>query len=85
MNIVFRESFQYGVTSSFNTSFYFSCRNSRMSEEQAKKNFERAMRLEHEFKHYFTGLTQIFKYLLFFTQSFINMHYYPIQNPIIVL
>ena len=26
-----------------------------MSEEQAKKNYERAMRLEHEFKHYFTG------------------------------
>ena len=36
-----------------------SCRNTRMTPEQAKKNFERAMRLEHEFKHYFTG-TELF-------------------------
>ncbi|XP_063693820.1 disks large homolog 2-like isoform X2 [Bolinopsis microptera] len=34
-------------------------RNSRMSEEQAKKNYERAMRLEHEFKHYFTACVSI--------------------------
>ena len=32
-----------------------------MSEEQAKKNYERAMRLEHEFKHYFTGNSRHFQ------------------------
>ena len=36
-----------------------SCRNSRMSEELAKKNFERAMRLEHDFKHYFTACVSV--------------------------
>lgn len=36
-----------------------SCRNTRMTPEQAKKNFERAMRLEHEFKHYFTACVSV--------------------------
>jgi hypothetical protein len=29
--------------------------NRRMTEEQAKKTFERALKMEHEFGEYFTG------------------------------
>lgn len=33
--------------------------NKRMTEEQAKKTFERAMKMEQEFGEYFTGKTEI--------------------------
>lgn len=40
--------------------FYFECfdcreMNRRMTEEQAKKTFERALKMEQEFGEYFTG------------------------------
>lgn len=37
--------------------FFFSRRemNRRMTEEQAKKTYERALKMEHEFGEYFTG------------------------------
>lgn len=31
--------------------------NRRMTDEQAKKTFERALKMEHEFGEYFTGKT----------------------------
>ena len=36
--------------------FSFREMNRRMTEEQAKKTFERAIKMEHEFGEYFTGL-----------------------------
>lgn len=40
---------------------FWSCRelNRRMTDEQAKKTFERALKMEHEFGEYFTGINEI--------------------------
>jgi disks large protein 1 len=41
--------------------------NKRMTEEQAKKTFERAMKMEQEFGEYFTGRIEMIAYTVQFT------------------
>lgn len=38
--------------------------NKRMTEEQAKKTFERAMKMEQEFGEYFTGKTGAIEWIV---------------------
>lgn len=46
--------------------------NRRMTEEQAKKTFERALKMEQEFGEYFTGMNRLssFYYILSFSPKF---------------
>lgn len=39
----------------YNSAYYFREMNKRMPEEQAKKLYDRAMKMESEFAEYFTG------------------------------
>jgi disks large protein 1 len=41
--------------------------NRRMTDEQAKKTFERALKMEHEFGEYFTGKYQLILKAVFLT------------------
>lgn len=44
--------------------------NKRMSEEQAKKTYERALKIEQEFGEYFTGIFSLTKsFIIFFVAS----------------